>query len=89
MKMQDLVVTRQRYLISDWETYLYREVLYPTTVTFFMLEVEEISKAKAGDDAEGFNFVPVDAIDAAHLAFKSSRTALHNYREWRKHVNLQ
>jgi ADP-ribose pyrophosphatase YjhB (NUDIX family) len=85
----NLVVTRQHYLTSDWETYLYREVLYPTAVTFFMIEVEDISKARAGDDAEGFSFVPVEAVDAAQLAFKSSRTAIQIYREWRKHANLQ
>lgn len=84
----NLVVTQQHYLTSDWETYLYREVVYPTSVTFFVINVQDISMAKAGDDAEGFSFVPVDEIDPARLAFKSSRTALQLYKEWRKNANL-
>jgi ADP-ribose pyrophosphatase YjhB (NUDIX family) len=84
----NLSVTSHIYLVSDWETYLYREVIYPTTVAFFIIQVADNSVAKAGDDAEGICFVPVDEIDPEQLAFKSSRTAIKIYREWRKNANL-
>jgi NADH pyrophosphatase NudC (nudix superfamily) len=84
----DLVVTGQHYLTSDWDMYPYREVVYPTIVTFFAIAVADLARVKAGDDAEGFSFTPVGEIDPAQLAFKSSRTALYCYLEWRKHANF-
>ena len=79
----NLTVTAQRYLTSDWETYLYREVIYSTTVAFFVAQVQDISLVKAGDDAVGYSFVSIDDIDPAQLAFKTSRKAFQIYKEWR------
>jgi len=84
----NLRVTGLTYLVSDWDTYPYQDVIYPTTAAYFVAKVADIRQAKAGDDAEGFSFVPVDKIDPARLAFKSSRTALQLYKEWRKNANL-
>ena len=84
----NLTVVSRTFLVSDWETYLYREVTYPTTVAFFVIQVADISLAKAGDDAEGFSFLPVEEIDPGQLAFKSSRTAIKIYKEWRKNGKL-
>ncbi len=80
----NLRVTSLTYLISDWDIYAYQDVIYPTTAAYFVANVADIKQAKAGDDAEGFSFVPLDVIDPDRLAFKSSRTALQKFQEWRK-----
>lgn len=76
----NLSVTAPVYLCSHWEKYLYRDVLYFSAIGFFVVRVDDLSNAKAGDDIDDFLLVRPDDIDHSELAFESDRVALEKYR---------
>jgi NAD+ diphosphatase len=84
----NLTVTACTYLVSEWETYLYRAVTYPTTAAYFVVKAEDITQARAGDDAGNLTWIRVDEINLHQLAFKSTRTALKQYKIWRNNGNF-
>ncbi len=79
----NLSVAAPIYLCSHWEKYLYRDVLYFPTIGFFVVRVDDLSNAQAGDDIDDFILIKPDDIDHSELAFESDRVALARYRTFR------
>jgi ADP-ribose pyrophosphatase YjhB (NUDIX family) len=77
----NLTVTAPAYLCSHWERYLFREVIYLSTIAFFVVRVNDISKAKANDDIDAFFLVEPNDVDYGKLAFKSDKVALDRYQK--------
>jgi NAD+ diphosphatase len=77
----NITVTTPVYLCSHWERYLFREVLYFSTVAFFVAIANDISHITADDDVDAFLFIQTNDIDERMLAFESDRIALDCYRQ--------
>jgi len=77
----NLAVPAPAYLCSQSERYSFREVVYCTTIVIFVVRVEDLSNAAAGDDISDFQLERPDEIDPAKIAFESHRAALERYRE--------
>jgi NADH pyrophosphatase NudC (nudix superfamily) len=77
----NLAVSSPIYLCSQSERYLFRGVVYCTTIAIFVVRVEDLSHAIAGDDISDFQLVRPDEIDPAEIAFDSHLAALARYRE--------
>jgi ADP-ribose pyrophosphatase YjhB (NUDIX family) len=76
----NLTIQAPRYLCSSWETYLYRGVQYYSSVVYFVVQIDDLSQAVAGDDITSFSLVSVEEIDPGKLAFASDRVALESYQ---------
>ena len=76
----NLTVTTPTYLCSHWERYLFRDVVYFSTIAFYVVSVNDISNAKAKDDIDAFLLVQPNDINYNKLAFESDRVALDRYR---------
>jgi ADP-ribose pyrophosphatase YjhB (NUDIX family) len=76
----NLTVTTPTYLCSHWERYSFRDVVYFTTIAFYVASANDISNAKANDDIDAFLLVRPKDIDYGKLAFESDRVALDTYR---------
>ena len=76
----NLTVTTPNYLCSHWERYLFRDVVYFSTIAFYVVSANDISNAKANDDIDAFLLVQPNDIDYSKLAFESDRVALDRYR---------
>ena len=76
----NLTVTTPVYSCSHWERYSFRDVVYFTTIAFYVVSVNDISNANANDDIDAFVLVHPKDIDYGKLAFESDRVALDRYR---------
>lgn len=76
----NLIVKAPTYLCSHWERYLYQDVVYFSTVAFYIVMVNDISPAKANDDIDDMLIIRPNDINYRKLAFKSDRVALDIYR---------
>ena len=74
-----LTVPAPTYLCSQWDKYLFLDVMYLAAIAFYVVRVNDISKAKANDDIDAFFLVKPNDIDDDKLAFKSHRVALNRY----------
>lgn len=81
MEELNLAVTAPVYLCSYWGKYLYADVVYCTTIAYFIIEMRDISNARASDDVENFVLARPDEIDLDKLAFDGDRFALNRYVE--------
>lgn len=75
----NLTVTNPAYLCSHWERYLFRDVLYFSTIAYFVVRLEDISAAKANDEIDAYSLVRANEIDPEKLAFQSDKIALERY----------
>lgn len=75
----DLTVSDLSYLCSHWDRYAYQGNLYHTLVAYFVVHVEDLSRAVARDDVSSFQMVDPDAVNLDALAFEADRVALKAY----------
>jgi ADP-ribose pyrophosphatase YjhB (NUDIX family) len=75
----NLTVKTPKYLCSHWEKYSYQDVIYFSTIAYFVVSIEDISKAKASDDIDAFFLASLGEIERRELAFESDRRALDIY----------
>ena len=80
----NLTVRTFAYLCSHWETYLFRDVVYFSTIAFYVVSAHDISNAEANDDVDAFFLVRPNEIDYGKLAFESDRVALSKFGKIRK-----
>jgi NAD+ diphosphatase len=85
----NLTVTIRTYLCSYWEEYLFRDVVYFSTIAFYVVRANDLSNARADDDIDAFFLVQLDDIDHSELAFESDRVALERYRRFVSEVQPQ
>ena len=78
----NLTVVVRTYLCSHWEEYLFRDVVYFSTIAFYVVDATDLSDATADDDIDAFFLVQLDQIDYGELAFESDRVALERYRKF-------
>jgi ADP-ribose pyrophosphatase YjhB (NUDIX family) len=76
----NLSVTAPVYLCSDWERYPSRDVLYFTTIAFFVVRTPGIENLTARDDIDAYQLIRPGDIDCSKLAFNTDRIALDRYR---------
>jgi ADP-ribose pyrophosphatase YjhB (NUDIX family) len=81
----NLTITAPTYLCSHWERYLFRDVVYFCTITFYVVKVNDISNVTANDDIDAFRLIHPSDIDYNKLAFESDRVALDKYRKLNCH----
>jgi NAD+ diphosphatase len=74
-----LKVTSVKYLCSAANIYKYKGVTYSTIDLCFICRVNDISKAKASDDAQSILFVAPDKIQMKKIAFKSTKKIISFY----------
>jgi ADP-ribose pyrophosphatase YjhB (NUDIX family) len=79
----NIAATSPHYLCSHWEKYLFRDVVYFTSIAFYAIRVEDISNAVANDDIDAFQFVHPSEINSSLLAFESDRVAIDRYIEFK------
>jgi NAD+ diphosphatase len=77
----NLTVTSPVYLCSDWERYSSRDVLYFTTIAFFVIRAPAIENLTARDDIDAYQLIRPGDIDYDKLAFRTDRVALDKYRK--------
>jgi NAD+ diphosphatase len=77
----NITVTTPTYLCSHWERYLFREVLYFSSVAFFVASANDISNIAANDDVDAFLLIQPNDIDDRTLAFESDKVALAEYQK--------
>jgi ADP-ribose pyrophosphatase YjhB (NUDIX family) len=77
----NLTLTAPVYLCSDWERYPSRDVLYFTTIAFFVVRAPDITNITARDDIDDFQLIRPGDINYSKLAFKTDRVALERYRK--------
>jgi mutator protein MutT len=68
-----------KYLCSAANIYKYKGVTYSTVDLGFFCKVNNISKAKASDDAQSIIFIAPDKIQMKKIAFKSVRKIISFY----------
>ena len=76
-----IVVTDLRYLASFGSKYLFREVLYFTTVAYFIVKASDISNAQANDEIDEFFLSRPEELGETEWAFDADRSALIRYRQ--------
>ena len=79
-----LQVTSTKYLFSLPNTYLYSGIDIPTLDLFFLCEVEDTSKLKAGDDAAECFWIDIDDIHTELFGLSSVRHGLSMFIEQMK-----
>jgi hypothetical protein len=57
------LVTAPFYLCSDWERYPSRDVLYFTTIAFFVVRTPGIENLTARDDIDAYQLIRPGDID--------------------------
>ncbi len=77
----NLVVSAPVYLCSHGGKYLYLDVVYFTTIAYFTVKADDLSKAEARDDIDEFVLVHPDEIGDGILAFEGDRSAVDKYRK--------
>jgi ADP-ribose pyrophosphatase YjhB (NUDIX family) len=81
----NLTTSSPIYLCSHWERYLFRDVVYFTTIAFYVAKANDISNVAANDDIDAFRLVHPRDIDYNKLAFESDRVALDKYQKFNHH----
>lgn len=76
----NLSITTPIYFCSHGERYLFREVIYFTTIAFFVVKANDISNISANDDIDAFLLIQPNDIDYSKLAFEADKVALDRYR---------
>ena len=74
-----VAATISKYLASFGSRYLFRDVLYFTTVAYFIVKVSDMSGAKANDDIDQFLLLRPKELNESELAFEADRSALEKY----------
>jgi len=74
-----LKATSVKYLCSAANIYKYKGVTYSTVDLGFVCKVNDISKAKASDDAQSIVFIAPNKIPMKKIAFKSIRKIISCY----------
>jgi NAD+ diphosphatase len=75
----NLVITAPAYLCSHWEKYMYKDVIYFSTVVYYFVSIKNISDSKANDDVDEIILVQPSEFDFNKLAFTSDKVALKKY----------
>ena len=81
-----LAVTDPRYLASFASRYLFREVLYFTTVAYFIVRASDMTNAKANDDIDEFFLLRPEELGEIEWAFEADRSALTRYRQMKEYA---
>jgi NAD+ diphosphatase len=76
----NITITAPTYLYSYWGKYLFGDVVYFTTIAYFVINMEDITNMKANDDVENFFLFRPSDIDPGELAFDGDRIALEKYK---------
>ena len=84
----DLTVSDLTYLCSHWDQYAYHENLYHTLVAYFVVHVEDLSRACPNDDVSSFVMLRPEDIDLDELAFEADRVALKAYAKHREALKV-
>jgi len=74
-----LEIVSARYLYSVPNVYEFKGVVYPTTDLVYVCEVEDASKARAGDDADTVLLMSRDELDPAKFGLRSIREIVLRY----------
>ncbi|MBS3821225.1 MAG: NUDIX domain-containing protein [Phycisphaerae bacterium] len=69
------------YVCSQPNTYLFDGVTYNTLDLLFVCDFAEKPGVTPADDLAGVVWVPIDRVDEAKLAFRSTRAALERFRQ--------
>lgn len=69
-------VTEARYISSNPNTYLYKDIEYKTLDAFFVVELNHKPVLEALDDVEAICWVKLEHIDLDKFAFESAKRAV-------------
>ncbi len=72
------------YFSSHWGNYFFRDVLYYSVISYFLIKIWQTENLKAGDDVESFQLVKPNELDHDSLAFEPDRVILERYCRFRK-----
>lgn len=74
-------VTGAKYIFSNSNTYLYKDVEYKTCDAFFVVELDEKPTVQAQDDVAAVEWVKLADADITRFAFESAQKAVLKLRE--------
>ncbi len=74
-----LRVTSLQYLFTQPNIYLYSGINIHTLDMFFLCEVEDLSEVHAMDDAEDYQWIPLDKIDVEQFGLLSIREGMRRF----------
>lgn len=77
----DITVTGAKYIFSNSNTYLYKDVEYKTCDAFFKVELDERPIVQAQDDVAAVEWVKLADVDIKLFAFESAKKAVLKLRE--------
>ncbi|MFT6928516.1 MAG: NAD+ diphosphatase [Psychromonas sp.] len=77
----DITVTAAKYIFSNSNTYLYKDVEYKTCDAFFVVELDEKPTVQAQDDVAAVEWVKLADVDITRFAFESAKKAVLKLRE--------
>lgn len=77
----DITVTGAKYIFSNSNTYLYKDVEYKTCDAFFVVELDEKPAVQAQDDVAAVEWVKLADVDITRFAFESAKKAVLKLRE--------
>jgi NAD+ diphosphatase len=76
-----ITVTNAKYIFSNSNTYLYKDVEYKTCDAFFVVELDEKPIVQAQDDVAAVEWVKLADVDIQRFAFESAKKAVLKLRE--------
>ncbi|PKH03877.1 nucleotide pyrophosphohydrolase [Psychromonas sp. MB-3u-54] len=77
----NMTVTGAKYIFSNSNTYLYKDVEYKTCDAFFVVELNEKPRVQAQDDVAAVEWVKLAEVDITRFAFESAKKAVLKLRE--------
>ncbi|MFT4837212.1 MAG: NAD+ diphosphatase [Psychromonas sp.] len=77
----NITVTGARYIFSNSNTYLYKDVEYKTCDAFFVVELDKKPIVQAQDDVAAVEWVKLADVDITRFAFESAKKAVLKLRE--------
>ncbi|MBN2092121.1 NUDIX domain-containing protein [candidate division KSB1 bacterium] len=77
------VIEQPVYFSLHWGNYFFRDVLYYSVISYFLIKIDKIDDLQAGDDVESFQLVKPNEIDQETLAFEPDKVILERYCRFR------
>ncbi|MDB1125838.1 NUDIX hydrolase [Vibrio algarum] len=82
----DLVVDSAIYVGSNPNTYPYKDIIYKTCDSFFVVELDEKPKMKAQDDVAQILWVAITDVEISKFAFESAKVAFQQLIGFKKEI---
>jgi ADP-ribose pyrophosphatase YjhB (NUDIX family) len=77
----DFTVTNPRYIASNPNTYLYKNIEYKTLDAFFVVELEHKPQLRALDDVQAIQWTKLSDVNLEEFAFESAKRAVGNLQK--------